>query len=124
MVETAIFNVLSSSAAVTTLAGTRIYPAVLPKDPTLPAVVYRFITSTAQPTMDTAGRSRSRLQLECLGETYADAVTLRKAVVQTLAGYRSAEFQSQVFNPTADDGFDQDLLQYVAIAEAYLWFSL
>jgi hypothetical protein len=124
MVETAIFTVLSTSSAVSALAGTRVYPAVLPKDPTLPAVVYKFVGGSNQPTMDTPGKQRARLQLDCFGETYSDAITLRKAVVQTLAGYRSAAFQSQVLNATADDGFDQDLLQYVAIADAVIWFSL
>jgi Protein of unknown function (DUF3168) len=124
MIETAIFATLSTSAAVTALAGTRVYPATLPKDPTLPAVVYRFIGGAATPTMDTAGKQRARLQLDCIAETYSDAITLRKAVVQTLAGYRSAAFQAQVLNATTDDGFDQDLLQYLAICEVYIWFSL
>ena len=74
--------------------------------------------------MNTRGKSRSRLQIDCFGETYSDAVNLRKAVVQALAGYTTTDFTSQVFNPTADDGFDQDLLQYVAMAEAYVWFSV
>jgi hypothetical protein len=124
MVETALFTALSTSAAVSALAGTRIYPAVLPKDPTLPAVVYHFVGGANQPTMDTRGKQRSRVQFDCIGETYLDAVTLRKAVVQTLAGYRCADFQSQILNATGSDGFDQDLLQYVAIAEAYVWYSL
>ena len=124
MIESALFTVLSTSAAVSALAGTRVYPAVLPKDPTLPAVVYRFVGGANQPTMNTRGRQRSRLQIDCFGETYNDAISLRKAVVQTLGGYSSATFQSQILDATADDGFDQDLLQYLAIAEAYVWFSV
>jgi len=124
MVESALFTVLSTSAAVSALAGTRIYPSVLPKGPTLPALVYRFVTSVAQPTMDTRGMARARVEFDCFGETYSDAVNLRSAVVQTLAGYKDANITSQVFNPTADDGFDQDLLQYVAICEAYVWAAV
>ena len=124
MVETALFTALSASEAVSALAGTRIYPATLPKDPALPAVVYHFAGGANQPTMDTPGKQRSRLQLDCIAETYSDAINLRKAVVQTLAGYSSAAFQSQILNATGSDGFDQDLLQYVAICEAYAWFSL
>jgi Protein of unknown function (DUF3168) len=123
MIESAIYSVLSSADAVTTLAGTRIYPGVLPKNPTLPAVVYKFITSQGNPTMSTRGMTRARLQLESFGETFSDAVNLRAAIVQTLAGYTSAAFTAQVFNPIGNDGFYEDLLQYVALAEAYLWFA-
>ena len=38
MIETSLFKVLSTSSAITALAGTRVYPAVLPTDPTLPAL--------------------------------------------------------------------------------------
>jgi len=124
MVEASIFALLSEAAAIYPLAGTRVYPATLPKDPTLPAVVYKFVGGANQPTMDTNGMQRSRLQLDCIGESYSDAITLRTAVVQTLAGYKSAAFQAQVLNATADDGFDQDLLQYVAIADAVVWFAI
>jgi hypothetical protein len=123
MIETALFTVLSTASAVTALAGTRIYPAVLPKNPTLPAAVYKFAGGANTPTMDTRGKQRSRLQIDCFGETYSDAVNLRKAIAQTLGGYVSAEFQSQVLT-IGSDGFDEDLLQYVAILEVYVWFSL
>jgi hypothetical protein len=124
MIETSLFTLLSTSAAVSALVGTRVYPATLPKDPTLPAVVYHFVGGNNAPTMGTSGKQRSRLQINCYGETYSDAITLRKAVVQTLAGYSGADFQSQILNATGSDGFDAQLLQYVAICEVYVWFSI
>lgn len=122
MIETALFTVLSTAEAITALADTRIYPGVLPKNPTLPAVVYKFITSQGNPTMNTRGLTRARVQLESFGATYSDAVNLRSAIVQTLAGFTSAAFTASVLNPVGNDGFDEDLLQYLAICEAYLWF--
>lgn len=123
MIEGALYNVLSTSSAITAIAATRIYPAVLPKNPTLPALTYRFIAGPVKPTMDTGGIQKSRVQIDCYAETFADAVNLRNAVVQTLHRYRDTNFQSLILD-TGPDGFDHDLLQYVAIAEAYLWSPL
>jgi hypothetical protein len=123
MIGDALFSVVTGASAVSSLIGMRFYPAVLPKDPTLPAAVYRFVGGSNTPTMDTRGFQRSRLQIDCFGDTYSDAVNLRKAIAQTLGGYSSAEFTSQILT-IGSDGFDQDLLQYVAILEIYCWFSL
>jgi|SRR5579875_3317747 len=123
MVGTELFTVLSGSPTVSALAGTRIYPARLPTDPTLPAATFKFAGGSNTPTMDTPGKQRSRLQIDCIGETYADAVNLRAAIAKTLGGYRSAEFSAQVLT-IGSDGFDQELLQFVAILEVYVWFSL
>jgi hypothetical protein len=72
--------------------------------------------------MDTRGTQRSRIQLDCWGDTYGDAVNLRAAVIQTFAGYKDANFSAQILS-TSDD-FEHDLLQYRAIVEVYLTYSL
>jgi hypothetical protein len=122
MIEAALYTVLSSSASITALAGSRIYPAVLPTDPTLPALTYMFIGGTVYPIANRNGIQRSRVQIDCWGNSYSDAVTLRQAVVQTLAGYSGPSFQSQIIQ-THDD-FDHDLQQYRAVVEVYVLYSL
>lgn len=124
MIGESLFTVVTGNTAVSSLIGTRFYPAVLPKDATLPAAVYKFVGGNNAPTMDTRGLQRSRLQIDCFGDTYSDAVNVRKAIVETLGGYSSAEFTSQVLNATGSDGFDQDLLQFVALLDVVLWFAL
>jgi hypothetical protein len=117
-----VYSVLSADSDVTAIAGTRIFPATVPKsNETFPAIVFKFVGGASTPTMDTFGMQRSRLQVDCLADDYADAIALRTAVVRALSGYTTLGFQSQVFNATTNDGFDRDLEQYVAICEFYVF---
>lgn len=122
MIEQALYSVLSASSAITTLIGSRIYPVIIPEDTTLPALSYWFVSGTASPTMDTRGTIRSRVQLDCWGQTYSDAVTLRAAVIQAIAGHRDSSFSAQIVS--VHDEFIEDALQYRAVLEAYLFASL
>lgn len=118
MGETELFTALSSAATVTALCGTRIYPLVLPKDPTLPAIDYKFVGGSNTPTFDSMGAQRYRVEVNCWGDTYLDAVTLRNAVIKALSGYNSGSMSISFLMP--QDFFDDDLLQYRALAEFYV----
>ena len=48
---------------------------------------------------------------------------LKSEVTHAQLEQELAEFTSQIL-AIGSDGFDQDLLQYVAILEIYCWFSL
>lgn len=122
MVEQTLYTALSSSSAVTAICGTRIYPLVLPTEPTLPAIDYKFVAGANQPTMDTTGVQRYRVEVNCWGATYADAVNLRYAVVKALSGYQSGNTSIQYLMP--EDFFEPDLLQYRALAEFHVYDAL
>ena len=122
MVEQTLFTALTSSSAVTAICGTRIYPLLLPTEPTLPAIDYKFVGGANQPTMDTTGVQRYRVEINCWGATYAQAVTLRHAVIKALSGYQSDNTSIQFLMP--QDIFEPDLLQYRAVAEFYVYDAL
>jgi hypothetical protein len=118
MIEESLFTLLSTAAQITALCGTRIYPAVLPEKAILPAIHYLFVGGSSQATNDTYGVQEYRVEVNCWGNSYNDAVTLRHAVIATLAQYRDANmFIRFLMNR---DLFEHDALQYRAIAEFYL----
>jgi hypothetical protein len=121
MIESSLFDVLSTAAAITSLVGTRVYPVVLPTDPTLPALVYLFVGGTGQPSFSTRGMQKARVEINCWGTSYSSAVTLREAVIQTLAGYSDENFEAMYMQSI--DFFDHDLLQYRATAEFYIFYA-
>lgn len=121
MIETDLFAALSTATAITALASTRVYPVVLPTDPTLPAMTYMFIGGSGQPSFDTRGMQKARVEINCWGNTYSDAVTLREAVILTLAGYSDENFSAMYMQST--DFFDHELLQYRAMAEFYVFYA-
>lgn len=129
MIESSIYSVLSSTAAITTLLGTRptgdsgVYPLTLPIDPVLPAIAYKIVANVGKPTMSTRGKYKARVQIDCFGNAFADATNLRNAVIQTLQGYSDVNFSSLVLS-TGADVFDHELLQYIAPVEIYAFYSL
>jgi hypothetical protein len=123
MIETALYNVLSGMPAIIAITtADRIYPAILPTEPTLPELTYAFVGGTVKPTMDTRGTQKSRVQLDCWGNSYPDAVTLRNAVIDSLAGYADANFSTQILQTI--DFFEHEALQYRAVVEVYLFYAL
>ena len=122
MIETVFRSALTSATSVTAIVGTRIYPLVLPTDPTLPAIEFTFVAGLNIPTMDSMGVQKYRVEVNCWGDTYGDAVSLRYAVVKALSGYTSGNSSIQYLMP--QDDFDDDLLQYRATAEFYVFDGL
>ncbi len=122
MIELDFATVLSAPAAITAICGTRIYPLVLPTDPILPAIDYSFVGGSATSTFDTTGSKKYRVEVNCWGDTYSDAVTLRAAVTAALNGYLDANLKILLIQPR--DFFDRELEQYRAMVEFYLFSNL
>lgn len=122
MIESQFFSVLSSASGVTALVGSRIYPVILPTDVTLPAIDYTFVGGSSHPTLTTTGTQKYRLEVNCWGKTYSDAVTLRAAVISALNGYLDGNMSIQLLMP--QDFFDHELLQFRAMVEFYIYATL
>jgi hypothetical protein len=123
MIETDIYSVLSSATPITTITGTNIYPVVLPINTTASALTYRIVGTKTDPTLDTSGLLKYRLQIDCWASDYNDAATLRAAVVSVLNGYEDpATFAAQLLNQA--DYFEQELLKYRCVVEFHLLSDL
>lgn len=130
MIEKGLFTLLSTDSNISALCSTRIYPLLLPKaasDQTFPAMTYAVVAGAGDPTFETSGLIRLRMQFDCWGKSYSDAATLRKALVQVLNGYQGvlsdgtnlqlAEFIQPI------DFYEQDLLTYRCAVEFYFLFD-
>ena len=80
MIETLFYSLLAAHVP-------HAYPLVIPEGSTLPAAAYTFVGGTANPTFNTSGLTRYRVEVSCYGQTYSDAVTLRSTVKTALNGY-------------------------------------
>jgi len=123
-----LFSLLSGFSGITALAGTRFYPITVPENPTLPAIRYLYVGGSSDPTFETSGLQKLRIQFDCLGATADDADALRTALIQALNGYRGA-LSDGTYLQLADllgpgtDFFDNDARQYRCIVEFYLYFD-
>lgn len=128
MIEQGIYSLLRNDAGVAALAGTRVFPVLLPESPTLPALTYQVVGGSSDQTFETSGYQRLRVQLDCWGESYADAVTLRAAVSKAVDGYQGplsdGTFLLDAQTLQTADFFEQEARQYRAMLEVYLYFDL
>lgn len=110
MIESAFY-----SALIALLPGQRLYPLVLPNEPTLPAAVYSVVGASSAPTLDTSGLTKYRVEVSSFGKSYKDAYTLRSQLKTALDGYQDANMSVTWIRST--DLFEHELLSYRCLAE-------
>lgn len=87
-IKEALYQHLISQAAVTVLAGSRVYPDILPQEPALPAVTYiRRGVERSKTFCGTESLARSSFQLDTWAKTYAEAEELAQAVRAALTDF-------------------------------------
>lgn len=85
MISDHLYSFMTSQSAITDIVSTRIYPAILPPQPTYPAITYREsdddfsedFTGITSPTV-------SSYFIDAWGDTYSDAVSLCAAIRSAL----------------------------------------
>jgi hypothetical protein len=83
--EEAVRTHLAADATLAAQIASRIYPVTMPQGAALPALIYSKISSVPEYTHDgSSGGVESRLQISCLGTTYAQvkqlSVNVKKAM--------------------------------------------
>lgn len=87
-IETETHARLAANGTISGLVSTRIYPLILPKSPTMPALVYHKVSGPRVHDLDGAsGRALPRIQIDSWADTYTGAQALAAAVRGSLDGY-------------------------------------
>lgn len=127
MIEQGLWHLLSTTTAITALCKTRIYPVILPTDPTYPALTYQMISVKADPTLDTSGLQRWRIQFDCWSSVYAEASSLRAALTKALNGYQGTLVDGTLLQNVdlvqITDFFADQARIFRCMAEFYLYFD-
>ena len=84
-IEEALSAYLNSKTEITNIVGDRIYPIVLPQNPTYPALTYFKVSGPAWHDVDIA---YPRFQLSSWGEDYADVKVLAGAVKEVMQRFK------------------------------------
>ena len=92
---------------------------VLPADATLPRASMFRMSGSRDMHLDGTGLMETRVQIDCFGETYAEAITASRQVRTALEGYRGGVIQ-KAFLDAVRDGFndDTDLVERVSLTFA------
>jgi hypothetical protein len=108
-----IYYVLSGTAGLTALVGTRIYPIVAPESPVYPLVTFAEIAHDKVKTSGgTSGNMNEALyQFSCWADTYASARAVANQVITALEDYSGTydsttiqfsyyDSENEMFEPT------------------------
>jgi hypothetical protein len=80
---------LSDGAVNTAVAGSRIYPGIMPQGQTLPSIVQNLITESSDYHMQGAsGLGQARIQIDCWALTQDLAVALANLVFDKISGFK------------------------------------
>ena len=112
-------GILIGDSAIAALAGTRVYPVLLPQAPTLPAITYQFVSGFREPGLDgPPGLNRARVQLDCWASTYMESEALANAVRLALDGFQGgvggspARQVQGIFFAAERDLYEPDAIAY------------
>ncbi len=104
--EKVIKTVLAAHAGVAGLVVARIYPVVMPQEPTYPNIVYRRVASERiQGVHSDPGVARVRLQVTAWAATYDECHALAEQVRLALERYGSAITGTTIAGVTVYDVF-------------------
>lgn len=114
-IERGIYSLLTGDAGVAALLGTRVYPEVLPQNPSYPAITYQVVSGGSEYEMEgPANQASPRVQIDCYAESAEGAIALKGAVMAALSGYRGSVGSPPVaiqgaFRRSEGSGFEDGL---------------
>jgi len=117
-VESEIVTLLAADGGVSALVVARIYPLILPQDPTLPAITYaRVTTSRIYSSEGYSNLDNAMIQVDCWASTYAGAKALGTAVLSAMDG--SSTFSAVLIDER--DMFEDDVEIYRVSMDFSTW---
>lgn len=95
---------LNNYAGVTALVASRIYPVVLPQEPTYPAITFSLVSSQRiEGTWTNPGMARARFQITCWASTFDSVSGLAEQVRLALERYGTAVAGTTIAGVTVYD---------------------
>jgi hypothetical protein len=120
MIEDAMYSHLSTSTALTAIVGNRIYPMLMPQDPTLPAVTFQRISNGPQWSINgPCGLDNPHMQVDCWTTSFAGSKALSDALRKAMA---TAGTYSAV-QLTDQDIYEVDTEIYRVSQDYSCWFK-
>jgi hypothetical protein len=122
--EDGLFTYLSTYPGLAALIGTRLYPLLLPQDPTLPAVTYQRISTPMMLAFERSFLPHPRFQFDCWAASFPAARAVAEQVKLALDVYRGAmgaeTIQASILD-TDRDTYEPQAKIFHSIVDAIIW---
>lgn len=130
MIEQHVRTFLLGQPAIAALVGARIYCGFLVQAPSLPAITLTMVGSYPQHSLDAtpAQLTKTEMQVDCWGETYASVKTLADKIRLALSNYRGdlatgVPISASVMVYQSDGDEEEDLENYRVVMRFELWHN-
>ena len=122
MIQQDILTLLTSSSALNTLVGTRIYPVVIPTGSALPCVTFSVTSSVPVDghSLDMQAMTRMRVSVDVFSTSYLEAHTTAQAVRAALDGYTGGDIQL-IYIENVQDFYMSDAEIYRVALELFVF---
>lgn len=135
MIETGLYALLAADAGVSALVAGRVYSGAAPDDlAQYPCVVYSMVGGSSEPTLNTPGMIRQRVQIDGFAASPSGANTpgtiaaqIRAAVIAALSGWQQTlgdgtnVSNTVLLNPGTDFVSEQRIFR--CMCEFYVLFT-
>lgn len=118
--EKKIFASLSGASAVTTICASRIYPLILPQNPTYPAITYQRVAGRRENdiTNGYVGMENAIVQMDAWATSFETAASLSSAIIVTVCAANS--FKALAMNSPLDI-YEDDIQAYRRSVDISIW---
>ena len=118
-----IYSRCTSHAGTSALVAARVYPDLVPEDPTWPLIVYHRISANDSDYRDhdaPTTREISRVQLDCYDDTSDGAADLADQVQAAFNGWSSGSTVGWAFKANRLADYDQSLNVYKQVVDVII----
>jgi hypothetical protein len=114
--ESDLRALIIGDSAVNAMVGDRVYPLLLPQQPTLPAIAYQRISSShVHSHSGVSGYCTARVQFACYAQSFAEAASLGdklRAAIDAWAGVQGATSFAGILLLDERDAFEEEALSF------------
>jgi hypothetical protein len=128
MIETGLVTFLNADTGVSAITGTRIYPMILPQNPTYPAITYSRNSVDRDMTLEEGQTdfASADIQIDAWSTSYSGAKTLWQAIkdaIQNFQGSMGAIAVQRAFVVGDLDVYEPDVGAYRCSMTVSIWHT-
>lgn len=122
-IETELVDLLTGDAGIAAAVAARVYPVVLPQNPTLPAIVYQEVRGLARAAADgDTGQRESRFLVSWWASSYAAIKVGKGLMLELLSGYSGGSMSRVEVDGIRDD-YDPETGRFRQLVELMIYWT-
>ena len=122
-IETELVDLLTGDAGIAAVVAARVYPLVLPQNPTLPAIVYQEVRGLARAAADgDTGQRESRFLVSWWASSFAAIKVGKGLMLGLLSGYSGGSISRIEMDGIRDD-YDPETGRFRQLVELLVYWT-